>query len=177
MTLQAVHSTPQKEENGNISCSSSLRSTSQYFYSYSQQKEMPTSLQAIQPRGCSVHRLRGMEQKPSTGQTRYSASSPQLITLSLWNTTCACLHPLTRKWGLQRTRVHRHYANDCLKVWLQSTSLETGNHLPHVSDRARSHSGVTSASWGFLFTFSESHAPQAHNWQLCLQGKPPHHFC
>lgn len=50
---------------------------------------------------------------------------------------------------MQRTRVHGHYANDCLKIWLRSTSLEMANHLPHVSERAWSHSGQT---------FSESHA-------------------
>ena len=141
MTLQAVHSTPQKQQNGNISCSSPLQSTSHHFYSCSQQKEMLTSLLAIQPRGCSVHWLRGVKQKPYIGQTSWSASWPQLVTLSLWITTHARLHPLTRKRGFQRTRVHAHYANNCLEVWLQNSSSETGNHPPHDSERARSQGG------------------------------------
>lgn len=61
------------------------------------------------PHACSVHTGWGIKWKPSVKQTSYLAPRPQVITLSLWITTHACLQPLTRKWGLQRTTVHKHY--------------------------------------------------------------------
>lgn len=45
------------------------------------------------------------------------------------------------------------------------------SHMPMTSMEPQ---WVPPASWGSLFTFSKSHASQAHSWHFCLQGKTTH---
>lgn len=139
MIFQAVHSTLQKEQNRDISCSSSLQSTSHHFYSCSQQKEMPTRLQAIQLYGGSVHRLRGMEQMPPIGQASFSVSRHHCIVSVNHHHPRL---PSSTKWALQRTGVHRHYE-------LLPQGLATWRQAPTFHTSVKEH-GATAGDTSFL---------------------------
>lgn len=104
---------------------------------------------------------------PPVGQASFSASRHRcLVSMNHHHSWL----PSSRKWALQRTGVHGHYTNYCLKVWLQGAYLETGTHLPHVSERTQSHSGWHQPSGAMNKTQDKEYFSHSHT-NLHL----PHH--